>query len=167
MLWIKNLFLLVLVPGVAVGLVPWWILHNAHTLPVLKLDLLSLLAIVLFLCGAVTVIWVVWEFTTIGKGTPAPFDPPRHFVSRGLYRLTRNPMYTGALTMLMSEALYFRSLPLLLYACLVFLVLHLFIVLVEEPGLRKRFGTEYMDYCSSVSRWIPVRFSKNKELPHV
>lgn len=163
MLWIKNLILLILVPGVAVGLIPWWILHNSMNPLALKLDPLSLLAFMMFLAGAGMVIWVVYAFTAIGEGTPAPFDPPRHFVSRGLYRFLRNPMYTGSVTMLLSEALYFRSFQLLLYACLVFLFLHLFITLIEEPGLRRRFGQSYLDYCSSVPRWIPILLSKKKE----
>ena len=28
-------------------------------------------------------------------------------------------------------------------------------LIVEEPGLRKRFGREYEEYCKTVPRWVP------------
>jgi protein-S-isoprenylcysteine O-methyltransferase Ste14 len=42
-----------------------------------------------------------------------------------------------------------------LFAVVAFLLIHTFVVLAEEPGLRKRFGQEYEDYCHTVPRWIP------------
>jgi protein-S-isoprenylcysteine O-methyltransferase Ste14 len=32
---------------------------------------------------------------------------------------------------------------------------HLFVVFYEEPTLRRKFGTDYDDYCRNVSRWWP------------
>jgi len=50
--------------------------------------------------GAVLALWCLLTFAFIGKGTPAPFDPPRRLVIRGPYRFVRNPMYIGAATAL-------------------------------------------------------------------
>lgn len=166
-LWIKNISLFILVPGIAAGLIPFWILRETNTPIVFKTDAISLFSILLFIGGMYMVIWVVWAFTAIDKGTPAPFDPPRVFVVRGLYRFMRNPMYTGALIMLLAETLYFRSLVLLVYSAWILFALHLFTVLIEEPGLKKRFGQPYLDYLSTVPRWIPIKRINKKENPHV
>jgi protein-S-isoprenylcysteine O-methyltransferase Ste14 len=42
--------------------------------------------------GTAIALWCVFTFVFIGKGTPAPFDPPRKLVIRGPYRFVRNPM---------------------------------------------------------------------------
>ena len=105
--------------------------------------------------GAVVALWCVVTFVRIGKGTPAPFDPPRRLVIRGPYRFVRNPMYMGAGTALAGAALFYRSLPLLAYGVLFLLVTHLFVMLYEEPTLRRTFGPEYEAYCHRVRRWWP------------
>lgn len=105
--------------------------------------------------GAVVALWCVVTFVRIGKGTPAPFDPPRRLVIRGPYRFVRNPMYMGAGTALAGAALFYRSLPLLAYGVLFLLVTHLFVMWYEEPTLRRTFGPEYEAYCHRVRRWWP------------
>ena len=105
--------------------------------------------------GAVVALWCIFTFATIGKGTPAPFDPPRRLVIRGPYRFVRNPMYIGSGLALASAALFYESLPLLAYAGLFFLATHVFVVLYEEPTLRRTFGQEYEAYCRQVGRWWP------------
>jgi protein-S-isoprenylcysteine O-methyltransferase Ste14 len=97
----------------------------------------------------------IFTFVAIGKGTPAPFDPPRRLVIRGPYRFVRNPMYIGAGLALASAALFYESLPLLGYAGLFFLAAHAFVVWYEEPTLRRTFGQEYEKYCHEVGRWWP------------
>jgi protein-S-isoprenylcysteine O-methyltransferase Ste14 len=94
----------------------------------------------------------VFTFVFIGKGTPAPFDPPRKLVVRGPYRFVRNPMYIGAGITLAGAALYYQSLPLLGYTGLFFLITHLFVVLYEELTVRRTFGEEYEAYFRRVSR---------------
>ncbi len=105
--------------------------------------------------GATVALWCVFSFASIGKGTPAPFDPPRRLVIRGPYRFVRNPMYIGAVLALAGAALFYESLPLLGYAAIFFLVTHFFVVLYEEPTLRRTFGQEYEAYCHRVGRWWP------------
>jgi protein-S-isoprenylcysteine O-methyltransferase Ste14 len=64
-------------------------------------------------------------------------------------------MYIGGVSMLLGAALYLTSISMALYALVAFLLIHTFVVRAEEPGLRKRFGPQYEDYCRAVPRWIP------------
>jgi protein-S-isoprenylcysteine O-methyltransferase Ste14 len=107
--------------------------------------------------GTVIALWCVCTFVFIGKGTPAPFDPPRKLVIRGPYRFVRNPMYIGAGMTLAGTALYYQSLSILFYAGLFFLITHLFVVLYEEPILRRTFGDQYEAYYRRTRRWWPKR----------
>ncbi|MGA2622408.1 MAG: isoprenylcysteine carboxylmethyltransferase family protein [Bacteroidota bacterium] len=105
--------------------------------------------------GATVALWCVFTFASIGRGTPAPFDPPRRLVIQGPYRFVRNPMYIGAGLALASAALFYESLPLLGYTGVFFVAAHLFVVWYEEPTLRRTFGQEYEAYCRQVRRWWP------------
>ncbi len=102
------------------------------------------------LCG-----WTLKLFTKYGEGTPAPWDPPRKLVIIGPYRYSRNPMITGALLVLMAEALFFYSWPIAAWMILFFVGNAIYFPLVEEKGLEKRFGDEYLKYKARVPRWIP------------
>lgn len=115
----------------------------------------QLIALVLAGAGALTALWCISTFVRVGKGTPAPFDPPRRLVIAGPYRFVRNPMYMGGGLALGGAALYFASLALLIYGAAFLLVCQLFILLYEEPTLRQTFGPEYHAYCHDVRRWLP------------
>jgi protein-S-isoprenylcysteine O-methyltransferase Ste14 len=104
-------------------------------------------ALIVFACAGV--------FVMRGRGTPAIFDPPREFVAAGPYRFVRNPMYIGGAVMLVGWSLCQRSLTVLLFAFAVFVLFHLYVVFVEEPGLEARFGESYFAYKQSVNRWLP------------
>jgi len=105
--------------------------------------------------GGSLAVWCILTFAFIGRGTPAPFDPPRRLVIRGPYRFVRNPMYIGAELALAGAALFYESWLLLGYAGLFFLVTHLFVVFYEEPTLRRTFEQKYEAYCRQVRRWWP------------
>ena len=105
--------------------------------------------------GAVIALWCVLAFAVMGKGTPAPFDPPRRLVVRGPYRFVRNPMYIGAGLAVGGAALFYRSAVLLAYVALLWVIVHQFVRLYEEPTLKRLFGQEYDDYCRAVYRWWP------------
>ncbi|MCG6943927.1 MAG: isoprenylcysteine carboxylmethyltransferase family protein [Deltaproteobacteria bacterium] len=99
--------------------------------------------------------WTVTLFMKFGQGTPAPWDPPKRLVIQGPYRHVRNPMITGALLMLLAEAILFRSLPIATWMTVFFIGNAIYFPLIEENGLEKRFGDEYREYKSHVPRWIP------------
>jgi len=105
--------------------------------------------------GAALAFWCILKFVFIGKGTAAPFDPPRRLVIGGPYRFVRNPMYIGAIVAMIGVALSYGSLLILIYAGFIFLATHLFVIAYEEPVLRRTFGQEYEAYCRQVRRWMP------------
>jgi protein-S-isoprenylcysteine O-methyltransferase Ste14 len=107
--------------------------------------------------GAAMALCCVLAFASIGRGTPAPFDPPRRLVIAGPYRFVRNPMYIGAGLALVGAALFYQSWPLLIYAGAFLVVTHLFVIMYEEPTLRRTFGEDYEAYCARVGRWLPRR----------
>jgi protein-S-isoprenylcysteine O-methyltransferase Ste14 len=107
------------------------------------------------LAAQAVVIAHVAAFVRRGRGTHAPFTPPSELVRWGLYTRTRNPMYLMYALVIAGEALAWRSFWVLAYALVFWLLAHLFVVRVEEPGLRARFGAAYDDYCAHVPRWIP------------
>lgn len=115
----------------------------------------QVVAMVIGAAGAAIALWCIFTFAANGKGTPAPFDPPRLLVIKGPYRFVRNPMYLGAGLALAGAALFYQSWSLLDYAGVFLLATHLFVVWYEEPTLRRTFGPEYETYCRQVRRWWP------------
>ncbi|HEY7470712.1 MAG TPA: methyltransferase [Gemmatimonadota bacterium] len=107
--------------------------------------------------GALLAIACVATFVVLGRGTPAPFDPPREFVGSGPYRWVRNPMYLGFFVFLVGYALCAVSFGALLVAFGMLAAAHLFTVLYEEPALERRFGESYREYRRTTRRWIPRR----------
>ena len=105
--------------------------------------------------GLAPVVKTISLFATIGKGTLAPWDPPKHLVIGGVYRHVRNPMISGVMFVLLGEAILFGSILLFGWFALFVLVNMIYIPLVEESGLARRFGDEYLQYQKNVPRWIP------------
>lgn len=150
-LFLKNLLFTVFVPGTVAGYLPFLMMRGQEP----GSWLWRAPAGVFFLAGIGIYAWCVWDFAVFGRGTPAPVDAPKKLVVRGLYRITRNPMYVGVLTTILAWALWFAAPRLLVYAALVAGCFQLFVVLYEEPHLRRTFGGAYDDYCERVARWLP------------
>src|SRR5688572_4629632 len=104
--------------------------------------------------GAIVLALTVREFYVAGRGTLAPWSPPRTLVTSGLYRYSRNPMYVGVLLILGGWAIRFRSWPLAIYAAAVAVAVHLRVLLHEEPFLARTHGDAWAGYRARVGRWI-------------
>ena len=154
MVALKTLMFTILVPGTLLGIVPWFLLHwsGEAMMPSLSVWLIGLLPLLL---GIGLYFWCAGEFTFRGHGTPAPIDAPIFLVKAGPYHWVRNPMYLAVLAIVIGQAILFRSFLLLGYVLLVWGVVHLFVVFVEEPSLRRQFGESYETYLHSVPRWFP------------
>ncbi len=96
-----------------------------------------------------------WGFALRGKGTPLPIDPPKKLVVEGPYGLVRNPMYWSVTSVMLGEAAVFHSVALAELAVAFFAGVNVFVLLYEEPALRRKFGAEYEEYCRRVPRWLP------------
>jgi protein-S-isoprenylcysteine O-methyltransferase Ste14 len=148
---IRNLLFTVVVPGLGGFWVPWWILtRDGHTpVPV------AWEATVVIAAGIALYVWCTWNFAAVGGGTPGPWDAPRRVITVGPHRWVRNPIYIAALLVVVGQAWLFMSLPVLAYAGAMALCCHLFVIGYEEPTLRRRFGSAYLEYRRTVPRWIP------------
>ncbi len=156
LLFFKNLLFTVLVPGTVAVLIPCRIVSRTPGALSFTPGRL-LLAVPAFALGAAIYLWCLWDFAVTGRGTPAPIDPPRRLVVRGLYRHVRNPMYLGVLLVVAGWAILSWSGRVLAYGVAVALLFHLFVLLVEEPLLRRKFGGAYEAYRGMVRRWWPGR----------
>jgi protein-S-isoprenylcysteine O-methyltransferase Ste14 len=141
--------------GLVLVLVPERILAMAGITRAVTSGPMAIFGLVLTAAGALLALWCVLTFVFQGKGTPAPFDPPRRLVVSGPYRYLRNPMYLGAALALAGAALLYRSVSLLAYAVLFLGASHLFVLGFEEPTLARLFEDEYRAYQARVNRWLP------------
>jgi protein-S-isoprenylcysteine O-methyltransferase Ste14 len=150
---VRTLIFTIFVPGFWTILLPYWILPEEarpalHGAGAAGSILMAVGAVIYFLCA-------FWGFALRGQGTPAPIDPPKKLVVQGPYRVVRNPMYWSVLFVMLGEAAVFHSLALMELGVAFFTGTMLFVLLYEEPTLRRKFGTEYEEYCRRVPRWIP------------
>ncbi len=154
-LFFRNLFFTIVNPGLAAGLVPYWILGAKARLSFTgPLPFYQCLGILLFSIGVSILFNCIFRFAVEGRGTLSPADPTRKLVVKGLYKFSRNPMYVGVVIILTGEAIFFNSFSLWIYLLFLFLVFNLFIILIEEPRLKKDFNGEYLQYCQKVRRWL-------------
>ncbi|GMG83756.1 isoprenylcysteine carboxylmethyltransferase family protein [Paralimibaculum aggregatum] len=102
-------------------------------------------------------LWTVTAFWRIGRGTLAPWAPPRHLVLAGPYRHSRHPMITGVICVLAGEACLFGAWPLAAWAGAFLAANAVYLPLKEEPDLVARFGGAYARYMANVPRWLPRR----------
>lgn len=156
----KMLRALIILPGTVVLLVPalltWLTRATADAAqPARPAQLRFWCGLLAAGCGLALAAWTMRLFATIGRGTPAPWNPPDQLVVSGPYRHVRNPMITGVLLMLTGEALLLRSLPVALWLAVFFAGNALYFPLVEEKGLVRRFGGAYREYQANVPRWLP------------
>ena len=142
--------------GVVLWVFPALILARAGIRGPASFGVWQVVGLLVGLGGLGLALTCVTAFAFLGRGTPAPFDPPRRLVVRGPYRVVRNPMYLGAWLFLVGLALFYRSAGGALYAIAFLAAMHAFVVLYEEPTLRRAFGHDYDEYRRRVSRWWPT-----------
>jgi protein-S-isoprenylcysteine O-methyltransferase Ste14 len=152
MLW-RHIAAVLVLPGTVTVAIPALIVWStdAH----LAAPYLVVLGLLVIAAGVFLIVDTVRLFVRIGRGTLAPWDPTTRLVVEGPYRRVRNPMISGVVMVLFGEAIAIWSTPLVLWALSVFAVNAVYLPLVEEPGLRRRFGPEYDRYRAHVPRWLP------------
>ena len=150
---IRTLIFTVFVPGFWTVLMPYWLLPRPVRADVRGAGaagwpLIAAGIALYFACA-------FWGFAVGGRGTPLPLDPPKKLVVVGPYRNVRNPMYWSVAFVMLGEAAVFHSVALLQLVAAFAVGVILFVLFVEEPGLKAKFGGEYEQYCRKVPRWLP------------
>ncbi len=142
----------IFVPGAVAGYIPWRLRQNA--IPTTSMEEWAAIAVIA-IGIAVYLSTAFWGFALIGGGTPAPIAPTRILVVRGLHRYVRNPMYIGVALVIAGQAWLFHSRHITIYLACVLVIVNLFVLVYEEPTLKRQFGEEYERYRARVPRWIP------------
>ncbi len=152
----KTILLFIFCVSIQLSILPWLMIkYNAKlgfsTLenPILQFFGILLVIISLFIIG-----YCMRIFRVVGKGTPVPIEPPKEFVTSGLYKYLRNPMYVSYVIMYLG--LFFISGSWLLFFFTLLLLIpfiNLAVIFIEEPELEKRFGDSYLEYKKKVKRW--------------
>jgi protein-S-isoprenylcysteine O-methyltransferase Ste14 len=149
---LNTILFTIVVPGTVAGYVPYR-LSGGFAWPGGGMQ--TWLGAVLMALGAAIYFRCAWEFAVRGLGTPAPIAPTKFLVTTALHRYVRNPMYLGVATLIVGEGTLFRSFHVAEYAAAMLFTAHVFVVLYEEPTLRRQFGESYEQYLREVPRWIP------------
>jgi protein-S-isoprenylcysteine O-methyltransferase Ste14 len=142
-------------PGTVAGLIPWWISRWQFEPPFFGFEPVRWFGVLLIALAAPVLLESFARFALEGLGTPAPVLPTRHLVVKGFYRYVRNPMYVAVLSIIIGQGVLLGNSWLLAYAAAVWVAFFGFVLLYEEPKLRKTYGAEYEAYCVRVPRWIP------------
>jgi protein-S-isoprenylcysteine O-methyltransferase Ste14 len=142
----------VLAPGTVAGLVPflitgWRFGEGAF----FSASALGAVLIALSLAGLVD----CFRRFALSGGTPAPVAPTERLVISGLYSRVRNPMYLSVTGLVLGQALLFASAALIAYGILIWIIFDVFVIMVEEPRLRRDHDEAYANYAKAVPRWIP------------
>jgi protein-S-isoprenylcysteine O-methyltransferase Ste14 len=156
---IRQLVSIILLPGTVAVVIPIWIARRngvTFTSPADPAGVAMVaLGIALLVVGLALFSASLYCFWTRGRGTLAPWDPPRRLVVEGPYRFVRNPMITGVLFVLFGEACVLRSRPHAEWALLFLAINVVYFPLVEEPMLASKFGEPYTRYTRAVGRFLP------------
>lgn len=140
-------------------LLPYWLAGQQAQLfarPIVAPSLiLRVIGGLIFIAGIVLLISTIRMFILIGNGTIMPWDPTRKLIVAGLYQYVRNPMILSVLTIVIGEAVLFASSWVALLAGAFFVINTVYFIFSEQPGLEKRFGSEYTEYKKHVPMWVP------------
>jgi protein-S-isoprenylcysteine O-methyltransferase Ste14 len=149
-MFLRAFLAFLLLPGIAAGVVPFVL----SLFDPFKGDG-NIFGLVLLGIGLLILLWCVRDFYVSGKGTLAPWDPPRKLVIVGLYRYVRNPMYVGVLFILLGWIIVTASPMVFGFTLILTLAFHIRVVTSEEPRAEMTFGFEWLDYKKNVHRWLP------------
>lgn len=157
MLLIRATLAFLALPVVVAGVVPALLMRGV---PVARHLIVP--GTVLLTLGALLLVWCVRDFFIAGRGTLAPWDPPKHLVAVGLYRFVRNPMYVAVLLIVAGWSVLYASGWLVVYAVALAVAFALRVRWHEEPWLQRRFGEEWQAYAHRTGRWLPRLRSRRR-----
>jgi protein-S-isoprenylcysteine O-methyltransferase Ste14 len=112
------------------------------------------LGIALVVIAFIPPVWAAWLFRREATEIDPTSPTNRALVTRGPYRLTRNPMYLGLITLALGIAIWVGAWPMFLAPIAVFATTNLVHIPFEEAKMRRQFGAAYDEYVGRVRRWF-------------
>jgi len=144
-------------PAALVLLFAWamWCVAEVSPWAVVQIPGKVLVASVLWGAGVVLIIIGAVAFIS-AKTTVNPLMPEltTSIVTRGIYKLSRNPMYVGFFMILVAWAVFLGNILSTVLLPLFVVYMNQFQITPEENALLAKFGDEYARYLKSVRRWI-------------
>lgn len=150
--WLKALIIL---PFNVIIVIPFLILYFSHFQYKTPSIAFFVIGILLLISGFILTVWTMILFNFKGKGTLAPWNPPKKLIKEGPYKYIRNPMITGVLMILTSEYFFFGEIKLLFWTIIFFIINNIYFYFFEERELEKNFKDEYLEYKKNVPLWLP------------
>jgi protein-S-isoprenylcysteine O-methyltransferase Ste14 len=113
----------------------------------------AFLSVALVSAGFAVMMLAWWQFKE-RKVAICPTADTDYLITDGIYRLTRNPMYLGMVTMLGGVAVFFGTLPFYAVTIVYFILIDRWFCPYEEEKLLATFERDYDAYQSKVRRWV-------------
>lgn len=152
---VGSFFFFLIAPAVVAGVIPFVLVGWSLQQVLFGVPGERIVGAVAVVTGLGCLLECFARFALVGRGTPGPVEQTEVLVVSGLYRFLRNPMYVCVLMIVLGQALLLGRVALFAYVAVLMIVFHLFVVLYEEPTLRRRFGESHEIYCIHVRRWWP------------
>jgi protein-S-isoprenylcysteine O-methyltransferase Ste14 len=143
--WQLLLFRLI-IGSIVVVFSPYSIIVSRGAFGAPHVGVAMFVGIVLIALGLFAYFKSIWDFVDFA---------PTTVIATGTYRFVRNPMYAGMILILAGESVLARLPVLVGYTATTWLLIHLLVVLYEEPAMARRFGPAYDAYRGDVPRWLP------------
>ena len=112
------------------------------------------LAVISALAGIGLAVWAARTFAAAGTELNPTSPANKQLVTRGPFRLTRNPMYLGLVLVSLGIAFYAGTLPFFAVPLLVFLVCNRAFIPFEEAKMQRQFDRQFADYTRRTRRWL-------------
>ena len=113
----------------------------------------AFLSVALVSAGFAVMMLAWWQFKE-RKVAICPTADTDYLITDGIYRLTRNPMYLGMVTMLGGVAVFIGALPFYAVTIVYFILIDRWFCPYEEEKLLATFEHDYDAYQSKVRRWV-------------
>jgi len=106
--------------------------------------------------STLALVLAIWAFVCfqIARTPWEPSTTPCALITKGPFRISRNPAYLGALAVMIAAAYWTRGALVFLTPLLFFIVMNWYLIPLEERKMEACFGEEYLRYCRAVRRWL-------------
>ena len=115
----------------------------------------NIISLFLLILGLLVFLSAVKSFRR-QKTTVNPLEPRQasSLVTSGIFKFSRNPMYLGMLTILLSLSFKFNLIGGMTISLFFYIFITKFQIIPEEAAMNELFGNEFIDYSKKTRRWI-------------